>query len=187
MRYEVVSDFMQQLPPRTIHHQLRNENLPRVPLVLWVMFSPMIVLGTVAITWGLLHAGGMVLAGHEAFVVFGAVNLLPVCAAWVFFCRRRVVYLRILREGVCASATVRIQGSTVDYGLEDWLTCKHKVDVHFWAGEESVNGEVTMNGMQMKTLQRCLDDGTELFVLYRKDCPKYFCLSTQFVSRRVPV
>ena len=182
--YDEVSDFMQRLPPRTIPHSLRNENLPRVPFVFWFMSFPVIALGLVTITWGMLHAGGMIKAGHELLVVFGAANLIPVCAAWAFFYTKRMVYLQILREGVCASATVRSRYSTVDYDIEDWLTCKHTVDVQFLAGEESVNGKITVKGMQMKTLQQCLDDGKPVCVLYLKGQPKKFRLSTQLTSRR---
>ena len=184
LRYHEISDFMQHLPPRKIPRLLWNENVPRVPFVFWFMSFPMIVFGLVTIMWGMLHAGGMIIAGHEFLLVLGAVNLLPVCAMWGGFYRRRRVYLQILREGTLATATVRSRYSTVDYGIEDWLTCKHTVDVQFLAGEESVNGKATVKGMQMKTLQRCLDDGTPLCVLYLKDRPEAFRLSTQLASRR---
>lgn len=184
VRYEDVSAFMRGLPPRTLPRRLRNENVPRVPVVFWFMSLPLFVLGLVALTWGVLYAVGMIKAVDELFVVFGVVVLLPLVAVWGFFYRKRAVFFELLRDGVCAPAVVESRPSTDDYGIEDWLMCKHKVQVQFSAGAEFVQREVKVKGMQMKTLQRWLDDETELFVLYLKNRPTSFVLSAQLTSRR---
>ena len=184
VRYDEVSVFMQGLPPRTLPQMLRDENVPRVPVALWFMFLPIIVLGLVTLSWGVLYAVGMTKAGNEWFIVFGIVNLLPVVAAWGFFYRKRRVFFEIMGHGVCTLAVVESRHSTEDYDIEDWLRCKHKVRVQFYAGAELVQSEVKVKGMQMKTLQQCLDNDRELFVLYLKNRPLSFLLSVQLASRR---
>ncbi|MAI34836.1 MAG: hypothetical protein CMM07_24615 [Rhodopirellula sp.] len=184
IRYHEVSDFMQHLPPRTIPRHLRNENVPRLPFVFWFMSFPMIGLSLVTILLGMPNAGGVIKAGHQAFLVFGVANLLAVCAAWAFFYRRRRVYIAILRDGVSVPAIVENCHSTDDYDMEDWLMCRLKVQVQFCAGAEFVQSEVKLKGMQMKTLQQCLDEDRDLFVLYLKNRPNSFLLSAQLASRR---
>ncbi|MGI9442015.1 MAG: hypothetical protein ACR2N1_06085 [Rubripirellula sp.] len=184
VRYDEVSVFMQGLPPRTLPQMLRDENVPRVPVVLWFMFLPLIVLGLVTLSWGVLYAVGMTKAGNEWFIVFGIANLLPVVATWGFFHRKRRVFFEIMGDGVCTLAVVESRHSTEDYDIEDWLMCKHKVRVQFYAGAKLVQSEVKVKGMQMKTLQQCLDNDRELFVLYLKNRPLSFLLSVQLASRR---
>ena len=184
VRYDEVSVFMQGLPPRTLSPRLWDENVPRVPGALWVMFLPMIVLGLVMLSWGVLYAVGMTKSGNEWCIVFGIVNLLPVVAAWGFFYRKRSVFFEIMGDGVCTLAVVESRHSTEDYDIEDWLMCNHKVRVQFYAGAEFVQSEVKVKGMQMKTLQQCLDNDRQLFVLYLKNRPLSFLLSAQLASRR---
>lgn len=185
VRYEEVSEFMHSLPPRTLTHRLRNENVPCVPGLFWFMSFPLVVLGLATLAWGWLFAVRAIQVGDEWFIVFGVIVLLPIVAVWVFFYRKRRIYLEILRDGVCAPAVVESRCSTYDYDLEDWLVCRHKIQVQFWAGEESVNRAVKVQGMQMRTLQRCLAEGTDLFVLYLKHQPESFLLSVQLASRRI--
>lgn len=85
---------MQGLPPRTLSQRLWDENVPRVPVALWFMFLPMIVLGLVTLLWGVLYAVGITKVGDEGFIVFGVVNLLSVVAAWVFFTESERLSLR---------------------------------------------------------------------------------------------
>lgn len=185
VRYEEVSEFMHELPPRTLTHQLRNDNVPRVPAIFWFMSLPLVVMGLLTVTWGVLFAVRAIQVGNELLIVFGVIVLLPVTAVWAFFYRKRRVFLEILRDGVCAPAVVESRCSTDDYDLEDWLMCRHKIQVQFWAGEELVSHAVKVQGMQMRTLQRCLDDGTELSVLFLKHQPESSLLSVQLASRRI--
>ena len=175
---------MQGLPPRTLSQRLCDENVPRVPVALWFMFLPMIVLGLVTLLWGVLYAVGITKVGDEGFIVFGVVNLLSVVAAWFFFYRKRKAFFEIMGDRVCTLAVVESRHSTEDNDLGDWLRCKRKVRVQFYAGADFVQSEVKVKGMQMKTLQQCLGDDRQLFVPYLKNRPSSFLLSAQLASRR---
>ena len=184
VRYHEVIEFMQGLPPRTVPSRLQNENVPRVPFVFWCMSLPVVVFGLMVGMIGVLGVAGFVKFGDAILIVFGLGVILPVFPLWVFFYRRRLASLQILREGVCASATVRSIHSTEDYDVADWLVCLHRIDVSFLAGNEMINSKVTVKGMQMKTLQRCLNDELPVLVLYLKNRPKRFLLAVQISSKR---
>ena len=96
---------------------------------------------------------------------------------------QRRTYLEILRDGVLAYATIQSLGE----GRDTPSATNYECMVHFESEGESFFRPVTVKGMQVLSLRKCVDSGTQMPLLYLRHDPDQFLLAAKLTNWDVTV
>jgi len=172
VEFEEVVLLMQGQTPRVFPEAFRAARFSTGHLILCLISIAMGLFGILLAYIGLVSLDTF--AGFFWSLPFITLSIVLL----LYISRQRMKYLEILRDGVLAHATIQSLGG----GRDTPSVTNYQCTVHFESDGETVCRPVTVKGMQVMSLRKCVDSGDKMPLLYLRHDPNQFILAAKLTN-----